>query len=164
MRFLRFGKRKQLIEEICDFIAPEGKPTVVGFGDWKPGNKSPISRRTCGPLEDIKRTLNKRAHVYLVFIDEFRTSIMCHRCHCRLSNMKAITTRTKDGEKTTTTVPVNVHKVLHCKTSVGGANCCKTTWNRDVNGSKNMLMKTMLHLYGWELPEAFVRKEQPVQS
>ena len=164
MRFLRFCKRNELIEEICDFIAPEGKPTVVGFGNWKPGNKSPISRRTCGPLEDIKRALDKRAHVYLVLIDEFRTSIMCHRCHCRLSNMKAFTTRTKNGEKTTTTVPVKVHKVLHCRTSESGANCCKTTWNRDVNGSKNMLMKTMLHLYGWELPTAFVRSKQPVQT
>ena len=160
MRMLRYVKRKELIDEISNFIAPPGKHTLVGFGNWEAGNKSPISRRTCGPLEEVKRTLNRRTDVSLYLVDEHKTSIICHNCQCRLTNMKAITTRKRDGVSVPSLTTTKVHKVLHCKTSVSGPDCCKTTWNRDVNGAKNMLMKTMLALHGWKVPQAFQRSKQ----
>jgi hypothetical protein len=63
---------------ICDVIAsPDRSLVVVGFGDWKGGHKSPVRRRTSGPIEEINLTLQARRNVKLAIISEFRTSVTC---------------------------------------------------------------------------------------
>ncbi|PNH12538.1 hypothetical protein TSOC_000503 [Tetrabaena socialis] len=90
MRFLRYVHRQESIHEICEVIAPrEGGLVVVGFGDWRGVGTTPIRRRCSGPLQDIKKHLQKQAHVRLVIIDEYLTSRGCHGCLNRLTNMRA---------------------------------------------------------------------------
>jgi hypothetical protein len=156
MRFLRFVNKVQAIDEICDLVAPKDKICVVGFGNWSGGNGTPIKRRCAGPTQAIKLALKGRANVIMSSIDEFRTSITCHNCHCRLKNMWAVTTRVK-RDKTRTVEVKKVHKVLHCKSSEGGQSHCGTTWDRDVNGAKNILMLLMLKVLKMERPCAFRR-------
>ena len=159
MRFLRYVHRQKAIDEICDLVAPKGSTTVVGFGNWNSGG-SPISRRCCGPVEAIKLELQKRKGVAaFVSVHEFRTSITCHRCQGRLTNMRGITTRVKtQGEARVRTVTRGkVHKVLHCIPSEGNPKGCGASWNRDVNGSKNILKITMCFIQGASRPEAFCR-------
>ena len=163
-RFLRHMYRDKIIDEICDLIAPKDKVVIVGFGDWKLSNKSPISRKTCGPIEDIKKRLRSRTNVWILDIDEYCTSQKCSCCHQVLSNSKAYsTTYTKDGQKTTTFR--KIHKMLHCKyhhtdKKVTKDLRCGITWNRDVNASKNILLLTIFEIFGEMRPKAFRRSRK----
>lgn len=167
MRFLRYVHRQKAIEEICDMIAPKHVETMVGFGNWNAAGGSPISRRTCGPLEAIKLELNKRPNVKaFVAVDEFRTSVTCHCCRGRLANMTGMTTRVRqiDGEERRTVFRGKVHKVLHCKTSGSNPTGCGASWNRDTNGSLNILEIAMCYLTGKRRPNAFCRSSTTVRS
>lgn len=165
MRFLRFVQRQKAVHDICDLIAPKGLQTLVGFGDWSGGHNSPISRRTCGPLAAIKFELSTRPGVTFRTVNEYLTSQTCHGCQNRLCNMKAMSTRIKrseDGGVTKTMVKSRVHKVLHCRNSDERASArCGTTWNRDVNASKNILTLVKLEMEGLSRPPAFCRPAAP---
>ena len=161
MRFMRFCRRKQTVSWLCSKLAPPDEPCVViGFGDWSGGHQSPISRRCAAPLKDIKFELQQRDNVILGHVPERLTSRVCHCCHERLCNMKAPSTvwRRVEGEtkKRKVVVHGSVHKVLHCKNSVErSSGRCGTTWNRDVNAAKNILMLATLMIWGQERPAAF---------
>ncbi len=170
MRFMRFCRRKAAISWLCSRLAPPSEGcVVVGFGDWSGGNQSPISRRSTAPLQDIKFELQKRPNVVLGHIRETLTSQVCHCCRQRLCNMKADTVVIKrrvgsDGmvSKERTVRHGRIHKVLHCKNSdVRSQGRCGTTWNRDVNAAKNILMLTTLVVRGqarpWEFTSANFR-------
>jgi len=157
MRFLRYVRSNQAIEEICDLVAPPGKETIVGFGDWSGGFKSPVSRRTCGPIEQIKHRLKQRTP--LLDVPERKTSVTCSGCQARLRNMVADTTTLCHQTGLRTTRRNKVHVVLHCRRSAdrGDASHCGQTWNRDVNASKNILRITFALLAGRGVPGVFAR-------
>jgi hypothetical protein len=94
LRFKRFVYRQKAIGEICAVVAPEGRTSVIGFGDWTGGRASPISRRAAGPLRDVKQQLRMLGRVRACRdIRETRTSKTCSACHCELENMKARSVR-----------------------------------------------------------------------
>lgn len=162
MRFLRYVNKKNVIKQICDEIAPPEKISIIGFGDWNGGVGTPIKRRCAGPLQEIKMELKGRDNVRFISIPEFGSSKHCYLCHCELSNMRAECTKVRRAKGSTaairTTRVTKIHKVLHCNSSqIGSSNQCGTTWNRDVNASKNILMLTMCKIYGYERPSAFCR-------
>lgn len=153
MRFLRYIHKKQALNEICDFIAPKNKITVLGFGNWTGPKGSPIKRRCAGPLQEIKLQLKGRDNVFFVNVHERRTSITCHNCLCRLCNMKAVSVKKGKNE---TLVKSKIHKVLHCRNSQSDSlSHCGTTWNRDANASKNILMLLMYQVLDWPRPDVF---------
>jgi len=147
MRFFRYTRKQKAVKQICNLIAPPDEMSVVGFGDWNGGAKSCISRRTSGPIKAIKQELQQSCNVKYHSIDEFRSSQRCSLCHNRLTNMKAFTTRIRrkrgeDGKivEEKTRSYGRVHKVLHCTSGgLGDSLSCGTTWNRDVNASRNIL-------------------------
>ena len=156
MRFLRFTGKQRAVDAICELVAPRGQLTVVGFGDWAGLGGSPIKRRCAGPLQEVKFRLSQRPEVVVRSVWEHKTSVTCHCCLGRLSNMRAASCVYRDGvpEKK---APSKVHKVLHCKRSEGGPNegRCGVTWNRDVNASKNILMLLVQDVEGKPRPPAF---------
>ena len=162
MRFMRSVHKQKAVDEICDLIAPPGLFTVVGYGDRNGASGSPISRRCSGPQQDIKRELMRRSKTAaLRHIDEFRTSILCSTTWQRMVNMVA-TSHTRDrrtGEMVQRRKS-KIHKVLHCKTSVAGIRRTETTWNRDINAAKNILMILMTELHGFERPVPFCRPKK----
>ena len=156
MRFLRSIYKKKAIDDICNMIAPRDKITIVGFGNWSGPNGTPIKRRCSGPLQEIKLELKKRDNVYLRIINEMRTSITCHNCFHRLKNMKAKTVHPRTKK---VSLKAKIHKVLHCTNSQGDLGHCGTTWNRDVNASKNILMLLIFEILRFQRPIEFKKSE-----
>ena len=161
MRFMRFCRRKSAIAWLCSKLAPATESQVmIGFGDWSGGSQSPISRRCAAPLKDIKHALQQKDNVILEIVKETLTSQVCHCCHQRMCQMKAGSTVWKrdknSGKRGKVAVNGSVHKVLHCRNSAErSSDRCGTTWDRDVNAAKNILMLTTLAVWGQERPVAF---------
>jgi len=162
MRFSRYVGRQKAIEEVCDLIAPKkkGSFTVVGFGDWAGFGTSPISRECAGPLQAIKRRLRERSDTCLLRkVWEYRTSVTCHYTLERLVNMKATSTVRNRATGALEQRPRRrIHKVLHRKTGAGRHGGHETTWNRDVNAARNILMLLMLELLGMPRPMEFCKQ------
>jgi hypothetical protein len=163
MRFFRYQGKQKAIEHVCDVVAPKDKLVVVGFGNWN-NNGAGISRKCSGPVKEIRHCLSRRRNVLFKNIDEYKTSCTCHKCFNRLVNMKAASVRvkiTKEGKREKELVQGNkVHKVLHCRNSVGSApeeGRCGTTWNRDANAAQNLLLLLQVWMRGEERPEVFCK-------
>lgn len=163
MRFLRFIGKKQTINEICEMLAPKDKITIIGFGNWKGPDGTPIVRRCSGPLQEIKLQLENAKNVKMLIIDEFRTSKTCSKCHNELSNMIAETTKIqrRKGKPATIIKQISkIHKVIHCKSSHNEQHNvarCGTTWNRDVNAAKNILEQALCEIFEIPRPLAMSR-------
>ena len=158
MRLLRYAGKQAAIAEIVEMIAPKGRTNIVGMGDWSGLGNSPISRRTSGPLQEIKLELRRREDVVMDNISEMYSSQRCNHCFCKLSNQKAVN-KAKDDRGIQRSVDVaKVHKLLHCRTSDGSqTGCCGKTWDRDVNASRNLLMLTLCEILGVARPSVFCR-------
>lgn len=154
MRFMRKRFKMKVVNDICDVIAPPSNYTVIGYGDWKGIGATPIKRACSGPQRDIKRELLRRQRekrCLFAHVNEFRTSILSSDTWERMVNMRAASTVVnKDGLREKRDVS-KIHKVLHCK------NSAKTTWNRDVNASINILLLLMLRVNGRPRPREFRR-------
>ena len=160
MRFLRYVGRQKAIEMVCDVVAPKDRFVVVGFGNWNNQGHG-ITRQCSGPIRDIRMALKRRNNVCFKNIAENYTSCRCSNCFERLINMKADSTLYKmvDGKREKEVKrDTRVHKVLHCRNSVGSAPSnerCGTTWNRDVNAAKNILLLLKKWISGQQRPEVF---------
>lgn len=175
MRFMRHVHKQRTVNDICNFIAPPDRFSVIGFGDWKGVGDTPIKRRFCGPLQDIKRELRRRSidtetskkSVALGEIWEYKTSVTEHTSWTPMTNMVADSTiRKRDGHMERKN-NVKVHKVLHARKGVDGVRRTETTWNRDVNAARNILMLMMMELHGFARPEAFQKspvRRRPTRS
>jgi hypothetical protein len=170
LRFLRHIQKQTTVREIVDIIVGTGpnvpQLTVVGFGDWSGGHKSSVSRQHSGPIQTIKDKIGRRRKAAIKPVDEYLTSQKDSRTHNTLINMKAkTTTRANDG-----TLVVRqkskVHKVLHCQPSDASRAEAgtETTWNRDVNASRNILMLLQHEIEGRERPQAFRRGKNKVEE
>ena len=151
---MRFVFKQKAVQKICDMIAPKDNCTIVGFGDWRGPNGTPISRRCTGPLQEIKRKLRGRNNVWMLNIDEHCTSKRCCGCACDLVNMRSGDGCDKPNSK--------VHKVLHCQKSRNdepNQARCGWTFDRDFNASKNILLLTMCIVGSEARPERFCRKQ-----
>ena len=164
LRFLRYVHRQKAIVKICEVVAPRTAISLVFFGDWRGGPSNPVSRRTSGPLQDIRAALRNQQNVVVREVDEYRTSKVCCACHCELVNMRG-TQRRRQPSGETEMVTGRIHKVLHCKNSEnsdggrdGASQRCGTTWNRDPNASRNILLLGVQEVLGGGRPPAFCRR------
>lgn len=123
-RFTSFFFRKKTISEFCNRIAPKGKKTLVGFGDWSVPQGMSFGKPS-GAVEGLKSALKRVATV--VNINEHNTS---KECSCCGSNIKNLYFKNKDQKLTFS------HQVIRCIN-----NDCMISWQRDKNASSNIYSK-----------------------
>jgi hypothetical protein len=143
-------------------IPDVAKPSmcVVGLGNASVGWNSPISRKHTAPVVSFYDFMQREYaarddHVWVVHVDEYRTSQVCSRCwlHVKrrgVDGMKQMAVGPKDGDKSP------CWKLKKC---VSGQGCCRNlVVDRDVNAARNMTAVLLQHLF-----EGHVDEEQQQQ-
>jgi len=102
-----------------------GKKVCLMYGNWSQTKQQANYFPTPGVR--YKRLLGR--YFRILSIDEFRTSMLCYSCESETE--KSISIKNPRPYKDNI---VQVHSLLHCK----NVNCNKF-WDRDVNGSLNIL-------------------------
>jgi hypothetical protein len=145
LRWRRFtaGQRSEmkLVNNIKETF---GSDAVLLYGNWSRNTQMKYFYPT--PNIGLRKRLGVHFKIYM--IDEYKTSKTCHEC--KHENENKIYHKDKRHWKN------NQQKLVHgvlCCTNIN----CNTTWNRDVNGSLNILEIGQAILNGKERPEVFRR-------
>jgi hypothetical protein len=130
-KFDKYRFQQKKIVEICKMLSGKVRPeeernVIVGWGNWSNPNNSIIKGHKRGPVKRIVKELRKWCRVET--IDEFNTSKKCSKCLSDTEKMKYPEMRT-------------VNDVLRCKNEK-----CRTYFDRDINGARNMLKKLKIKL------------------
>ena len=107
------------------FTDKKNKEICLMYGNWSQSKQMRHYMPT--PGVGIKRKLLK--HFKIITLDEFRTSKLCHNCEHETTNFQV-----RDNPKPYRKNCILVHSLLRCK----NVNCNKF-WDRDINGSLNIL-------------------------
>lgn len=136
----------KLLNEMKNKYKEDNKETVILFGNWD----QPKQMRNFVPTPGIrlKRLL---ARIFkIIMIDEYKTSKLCHSCKNETETFLKI--KNPNKKKAKKNPELKFHGLLRCK----NANCCKI-WNRDYNGSLNILEKGTTFIKEGKYPKDFKR-------
>ena len=130
-KFDKYRFQQKKIVEICKMLSGKTRPeeernVIIGWGNWSNPNNSNIRGHKRGPVKRIVKELRRWSRVET--IDEFNTSKKCSKCLSDTEKMKYPEMRT-------------VNDVLRCKNEL-----CRTYFDRDINGARNMLKKLKIKL------------------
>ena len=133
-KFDKYRLQQKKIVEICKMLSGKTRPdeernVIVGWGNWSNPNNSIIKGHKRGPVKRIVKGLRRWCRVET--IDEFNTSKKCSKCLSDTEKMKYLQA---DEMRT-------VNDVLRCKNEM-----CRTYFDRDINGARNMLKKLKIKL------------------
>lgn len=149
--------KDRAIAKAVKLVAPVNKLTIFGCGDSDCGRHLPL-KGYGGPTRGLQRALSSCPRVIFLWIWEFRTTVVCHRCWRRLSKMIAEGTKVgKDGSRTLDIK--EVYKILEC-THIDGENNddrCGFSGDRDVNAAINILMLLICLINKEDRPALFTR-------
>jgi transposase len=130
-KFDKYRYQQKKIIEICKMLSGKTRPeqernVIVGWGNWSNPNNSIIRGHKRGPVKRIVKELRRWCRVET--IDEYNTSKKCSKCY-------------NDTEKMKYPEIGTVNDVLRCKNEK-----CRTYFDRDINGARNMLKKLKVKL------------------
>ena len=145
-KFDKYRLQQKKIVEICKMLSGKTRPeeernVIIGWGNWSNPNNSIIRGHKRGPVKRIVKELRRWCKVET--IDEYNTSKKCSKCLSETEKMKYKQT---DEMRT-------VNDVLRCKNEK-----CRTYFDRDINGAKNILKKLKIKLGLEEEVEELKRK------
>lgn len=128
-RFKQMIKEQRILDSIADDVLGPDHRRIAVFGNAVFAPSTP--GQPPAPVTKIRNYLARKGRVVLV--DEFRSSVTCHRC-LNLTDQN-----------------VNMHVSKHCKS------VCHWTWNRDVNGARNIGTLFKAHMAGLPRPAVMCR-------
>jgi hypothetical protein len=133
-KFDKYRYQQKKIVEICKMLSGKTRPeqernVIIGWGNWSNPNNSIIRGHKRGPVKRIVKELKRWCRVET--IDEYNTSKKCSKCYNDTGKMKY---SSPEGMRT-------VNDVLRCKNEM-----CRTYFDRDINGARNMLKKLKIKL------------------
>jgi hypothetical protein len=132
----RFGMKA--LHNVADAVLGKGvsdrTKICIGFGDWSQPDGF-LKGSVKAPIKKIRAELRKRATV--IKIREYNTSQVCSKCN-HASKTKNLWLRDRKKKKKKEKKEdegrlVKCHEVVRCN-----FNECTTTWQRDVNASRNI--------------------------
>ena len=120
---------------------------IVGLGNATFKSQGPRLQMIKAILRMLKNMRTSgSAFVALVFVDEFRTTMLCHRCHRRTTSPKKKTCKGKMVED---------HRYRDCPHC--GDQTTQKRWGRDSNAALNILRNLTAMVNGTEIPVPFRR-------
>jgi hypothetical protein len=133
----------KFVNSIKRTYAPNGEKICLMYGNWSQTKQM----RNYFPTPGIgfKKMLGR--YFKVLTVDEFRTSIICRHCEHELEKFMY-----RDNPKPYKKGTHLVHSLLRCK----NVNCNKF-WDRDVNGSSNILKLALYYMNNNSRPEVFQR-------
>lgn len=140
MAFTGYSRKTQAMEKMADSIAPRCEKVLLVYGaaDFPHAMKGNIA----SAYKRLKKTLALRSNVKLVEVGECNTSQKCCQCHQKMKNAKKeVVIGNEISQESIYAVKVCPH--------------CSTTWNRDLNASRNIAHIFNVLRSGKERPEVF---------
>jgi transposase len=150
-RFTAYIRRQETFNTICKEL--DSSPKIIGWGDGCGSRKGIKGNKS--PCKELRKKIERNCkNVVLVNINEFKTTKMCSCCDKETGNVYVLKKYEKDGEEVTKRG--TVYGLRRCKEPT-----CRITWDRDVNGSRNIL-KILKHiLMRLKRPEHLRRNPKP---
>ena len=143
-----FNTQRSESNMVNNFKKKYGGPekTIIGFGDHTQGRQM----KHLEPTKDIGMRRLFEKHGYQVYlVDEFRTSLKCHKCKWDTEKFQY-----EKSHKPKSVGELRlVHGLIRC-TNVK----CGIKWNRDYNGSLNILEIAKAAIEGKERPKKLSRE------
>ena len=134
----RFGEKAltKAVRKILDG-AQDITKVLVGFGDWS--EQDCLKGTEKAPVKKMRKMLGSMG-AKVIKVDEYRTSKCCSHC------MKGDNENVRYND-------TKCHRIIRCNNSE-----CKTYWNRDVNGSRNIRSVLMSMVLGESQRPAGLRR------
>lgn len=168
-RFTSEMWKASAVRKMGEVVAPRGSFNLVFFGDWELEANCPVRRKVSAPARAVRHKLRCREDVEIRDVDEYLSSQRCSCCHGALEHMLGYREKRSRTEEEVRVGPsrapkrVRIHKVLHCRNSESPECRAHTTWDRDVNASRNLLVLGVLGVCGLGRPPAFQRGKTAAQ-
>ena len=147
-----FNTQRSESTMVNNFKKKYGGPekTIIGFGDHTQGRQM----KHLEPTKDIGMRRLFEKHGYQVYlVNEFRTSLKCHKCKWNTEKFQK-----EESHKPRSLGELRlVHGLIRC-TNVK----CGIKWNRDYNGSLNILEITKAAIEGKERPKELCRNSAAI--
>jgi hypothetical protein len=153
IQFDRYHAEQVGWANICTLLTNNDPSAVVAYGDGCTNSTSPGHCPT--PIKKLHAELSKRCTV--IFINEFRTSILCSCCHAKMTHHCNQSDKEqqhgpvpdprpakKKFYDTTTILSHSTNDDASISTEADTIGAC--VWNRDINAAKNILY-LMLHAH-----------------
>ncbi len=155
-KMVMYRKRRMLLDQTVrrmlnptkDHVADKKtRAVVVGYGNASFKSRGPRVLLIKALVRGLKTQRAEGRPAAMVFIDEFRTTLLCHRCHRETHSptKKKANYRGRVEDRRFRDCP-------HC-----GTQAAPKRWGRDSNAALNMLMKLMALMDGVDVPRPFKR-------
>jgi transposase len=151
VKFTAYIRRQKTFEKICKKL--DESPKIIGWGDGCGSRKGIKGNKS--PCKELRKKIEKKCkNVVLVDVDEYKSTKMCSCCDKETGDVNVLKEYEKEG--VLKTKRGKIYGLRRCKEPT-----CHITWDRDVNGSRNIL-KILKHLLSnVERPEHLRRNPKP---
>ena len=141
--------RRMVDPKQAHVVGKKKRGIIVGYGNGTFGSMGPRLQMIRAVIRALK-TLRKegRPVAMLVFVDEFRTTMLCHRCHRRTKSPR---------KKNCKGYSVEDHRFRDCS-HCGDITTPTKRWGRDSNAALNILRNLSAMIEQTEIPVPFRRE------
>ena len=159
-KMLMYRKRRMVLDQTAQRIVDpkashiDDKKTrgvILGVGQAIFKSRGPTKQLLKALIRAMKRLRAEGRPAFIVFVDEYLTTQLCHRCFGQTrSPLKKV--KNKPGMK------VADHRFRDCPHC--GSQSAPKRWGRDTNAALNILRNLLAMLMGTQVPEQFRRPER----